>query len=216
MPKKVHKNHRRKPTQARALAKYNAIVQASAQVLVEKGYRGATTEAIALEADVSIGTLYEYFKNKDDIFTIYLNQQVASVMAEIAMQVRTEESLSTTNLIERMVEKGVKFIFQHHSIFSTIVREIPSLWEVEQVKALDKSIVVVAKVLFKQSGIKASQAEFDQIVGFLLHTILGLYIRIALMGIQNFSPESLKRDVLDLISGYILLKTGTRLEWSTH
>lgn len=216
MPKKDLKNQRRKPTQARALAKYQAILEASAQVLVEKGYRGATTEAIALEADVSIGTLYEYFKNKDDIFTIYLNQQVASVMAEIAMQVRTEDDLSTTDLIERMVEMGVNFIFQHHAIFSTIVREIPTLWEVEQVKALDKSIVVIAKVLFKQSGIEASQEEFDHIVGFLLHAIIGLYIRIALMGIQNFSIESLKQDVLDLISGYILLKTGTRLHWSSH
>ena len=226
MPKKNVKNQRRKPTQARALAKYQRILDAAPQVLMNRGYQKATTEEIALEAEVSIGTLYEYFENKDTIFGTYLNQQVHKIMAEVAKQINehNEESAGETEisvqlLVKKMIFLGVTFIFEHQKIFGTIVREIPGLWEIDFVKALDRQIIEMAKSLMlnmpaaedSNKTTDIDEGEFEATVIFLTNTIIGLYIRIALTGSQHFSPEQLTENIMDLVSAFIKSRLGIEL-----
>lgn len=68
MPGRKSREPRKIPTQARARATWTAILDAAAQVLVNQGYERATTDRIAERAGVSIGTLYEYFPNKEAVF----------------------------------------------------------------------------------------------------------------------------------------------------
>ena len=64
---------RKLPKQARARATRDAIVAAAAQLLASLGYGRATTNAIAHRAGVSIGSLYEYFPNKDAIVSALIS-----------------------------------------------------------------------------------------------------------------------------------------------
>lgn len=56
---------RRRPRQERSVATVDALIEATAQVLLERGYERASTNAIARRAGVSIGSLYQYFAGKD-------------------------------------------------------------------------------------------------------------------------------------------------------
>jgi AcrR family transcriptional regulator len=58
-------HHRKTPRQARSLATVGVILDAAALVLVDEGYERATTNRIAERAGVSIGSLYQYFPNRD-------------------------------------------------------------------------------------------------------------------------------------------------------
>lgn len=60
-------NQRRSPSQARSRATWEAIVEAAAQVLERAGAEGFNTNAVAERAGVSIGTLYQYFSDKQAI-----------------------------------------------------------------------------------------------------------------------------------------------------
>jgi AcrR family transcriptional regulator len=44
------------------------IVAAAAQVFAQKGYSGAVVADIAIQANIGKGTIYEYFKSKEDLF----------------------------------------------------------------------------------------------------------------------------------------------------
>ena len=44
------------------------IVAAAAQVFAQKGYSGAVVADIAIQANIGKGTVYEYFKSKEDLF----------------------------------------------------------------------------------------------------------------------------------------------------
>jgi AcrR family transcriptional regulator len=57
----------KEPQQARSRETFEAILGAAAQVFERRGYAGATTNRIAVRAGVSIGSLYQYFPNKDAI-----------------------------------------------------------------------------------------------------------------------------------------------------
>ncbi len=64
-----HSHHpatvRRKPTQARSERTVARILDAAAHVFAELGYTATTTNHVAKAAGVSIGSLYQYFPNKD-------------------------------------------------------------------------------------------------------------------------------------------------------
>ena len=61
----------------------DAIIEAAAQVLERRGYQGATTNRIAERAGVSVGTLYQYFNNKDEIFNALIERETTSFLEAI-------------------------------------------------------------------------------------------------------------------------------------
>jgi AcrR family transcriptional regulator len=65
---------RRDPRQERSRETVSYILQAAAQVFGRLGYAGATTNKIAERAGVSIGSLYQYFGNKDEILRVLLEK----------------------------------------------------------------------------------------------------------------------------------------------
>ena len=58
---------RKLPTQARSRVTYDAILKATAQVLAREGVDSVNTNHVAAVAGVSIGSLYQYFPNKESM-----------------------------------------------------------------------------------------------------------------------------------------------------
>ncbi|GAA2892461.1 hypothetical protein GCM10020220_098200 [Nonomuraea rubra] len=84
---------RKQPRQQRSRETVAAILEAAAQLFQRYGYAGTTTNKIAERAGVSIGSLYQYFPNKDSLLVAlaehYLaesGEQVARVFARAAEQ----------------------------------------------------------------------------------------------------------------------------------
>lgn len=65
----------RSPRQSRGIASRSKIIDAAFEIFRKKGYYGTNTEDIAKAAGVSIGCLYSYFKDRDDLFHEVLNQR---------------------------------------------------------------------------------------------------------------------------------------------
>ncbi|MGQ9531370.1 MAG: TetR/AcrR family transcriptional regulator [Desulfotomaculales bacterium] len=70
--------------------KYQAILEAAIRVMAEHGYHNTQVARIAREAGVAEGTIYLYFKNKEDlllsIFREKMSEFIARVRAELASQ----------------------------------------------------------------------------------------------------------------------------------
>lgn len=75
---------RRDAKQERSMQTIEAIVQAAAQVLIDRGYESATTNRIAERAGVSVGSLYQYFADKDAVFERLLERQATRIIDRLA------------------------------------------------------------------------------------------------------------------------------------
>jgi AcrR family transcriptional regulator len=67
MTSERQRNQRRRPRQARSRATWEAIVEAASQILERDGAHAFSTGSVAERAGVSIGTLYQYFPDKQAI-----------------------------------------------------------------------------------------------------------------------------------------------------
>jgi AcrR family transcriptional regulator len=75
---------RKNPTQERSADTVEAILEAAARILEDEGFEGYNTNAVASRAGVSIGSLYQYFPNKDAITRSLLQRETAPLKAEFA------------------------------------------------------------------------------------------------------------------------------------
>ncbi len=98
---------RKSPVQARSKAVAEALVEATARVLAADGYRGATTRRIAEVAGVSVGSLYQYFPNKEALVFAVAERHFADVLGRLAaVDVSGGRPLrdAVTGFVEAMVE----------------------------------------------------------------------------------------------------------------
>ena len=86
MPQKPLPNQpvaRRAPSQERARQKVELILEAATRIIDQEGLAGLTTNRIAEVAGISIGTLYQYFKNKQQILSTLGEREVRTVTAKM-------------------------------------------------------------------------------------------------------------------------------------
>lgn len=99
---------RRNPSQARSVATVDAIFQATIQVLLKNGMHRLTTTSVAERAGVSVGTLYQYFPNKQALLYAVLERHldgVASAVEAAALRVHRE---SLAIMVQAVVDAFVK------------------------------------------------------------------------------------------------------------
>jgi AcrR family transcriptional regulator len=74
-------NARKSPRQARSINTVEAIFEATIQVLISDGPGDLTTTRVAERAGVSVGTLYQYFPNKQALFHA-VNERYLTMLAD--------------------------------------------------------------------------------------------------------------------------------------
>jgi len=98
---------RRIPRQARAAETAAAILEGAAQILEAGGLAGFTTNAVAERAGVSIGTLYQYFADKNAILLALAKQQVELGLADIARALGGEIDPTPAGRVRAMVRAAI-------------------------------------------------------------------------------------------------------------
>jgi AcrR family transcriptional regulator len=76
---------RRSPTQPQAVQTVAAMLDATIQLLSQRGLEGFNTNAVATRAGVSIGSLYQYFPNKDALMAAVIEREQARRLQEITV-----------------------------------------------------------------------------------------------------------------------------------
>src|SRR5664279_5431362 len=98
---------RRAPQQARGQRRVSTILDAAAEVFAETGYEETTTNAIAIRANTSIGSLYQFFPNKLAILSSLASRyrtKLDVVLGDASDDPRVSLQLQLTRLIDRVAE----------------------------------------------------------------------------------------------------------------
>src|SRR4029079_18829851 len=71
--------------------KRSAILDAALELFVERGYYGTPVPLVAERAGVGAGTIYRYFKSKEDLVTVLYRQIKQSLANFVLMGVKQDE-----------------------------------------------------------------------------------------------------------------------------
>ena len=110
----------RAPRRARGQLRVEALLAAAAEVFAAKGFDAATMTEIAAQSDSSIGSLYQFFRTKEDVADALIGQQVDALWRRLDGLAQRAASLSTPELGHALAVCLVDFRADHPS-FATLV-----------------------------------------------------------------------------------------------
>jgi AcrR family transcriptional regulator len=98
---------RKTPIQARSTVTVESIREATIQVLLSHGAERLTTTRVAERAGVSVGTLYQYYPNKQSLLFAVLEHHMNNVAAKVEAACESACHKPLTEMIKEMVEAFV-------------------------------------------------------------------------------------------------------------
>ncbi len=102
--------------------KYRKIIAAATKIFAQKGFFKARVSEIAKEAGIADGTVYIYFKHKDDILISLFEEKMQEVLVNMKEQIALETD--PLKKIERFALVHLKLIEDHKDIAEIIQVEL--------------------------------------------------------------------------------------------
>jgi AcrR family transcriptional regulator len=145
-----YKLRRRTPRQKRSQILYDKIIAAAKTLFKQHGYAYVSTNRIAEKANISIGSLYQYFANRESIaLAVY---EDACSKAALTMKRKTLESLSAT--FEESVPELIGWVFEvfekDRYALLQLINEVPELRRAAQPFSFDNLIQRTTQMFFEQ------------------------------------------------------------------
>lgn len=95
------------------------LMEATESLLLEKGYEGFHFKALSERLDVARSTIYEYYKNKDELIVDYMNDLMDQVMRKIDRLSQQSDAFLTL--------KDLLYLFMEYSQVYDMIKMRPSL-----------------------------------------------------------------------------------------
>ena len=179
----IHAEKAARPATGPGSEKYQRILDAAVEVIAENGYFHSPVSAIAKRAGVADGTIYLYFKSKDDVLRTAIDETFNKFHHQVEEEFRTlsgpREQLeyiarlhleshlvnrSMAILMQTEVRQSAKFIaeFSHHHLvkYIQVVREVVRRGQKQGIFRQDVSDGVVAHCMFGAIDELLSSAVF--------------------------------------------------------
>lgn len=179
------------------------IIEAAATLLMEKGYHAINMAEIARATGLAKGTLYLYFKTKEELFLKVFERQTIIWRAEIEQSME-EANSSQEALVELLVKTTVE-----RPLFTRLVALSPIILEYniaeEQLREhklwVYGSLYEVADLLEEKFNLRPTQGK---------QLLLRMFVVVA--GLEGFAhPAPMTREILDSESSLVKLEFESEL-----
>lgn len=196
---------RKSPIQERSRFTVEQIVLAATQIFSEQGYAGATTNHIAERAGVSIGSLYQYFPNKETILVTLAKRhiEIAGNMLMGLVDGRNLLETDLTDLLRLFIRETLELHTGNPRLNYVILAE--AVWSaeaMEQVHELeDQFIDRLALTLDTHRQVSVKNSRHAAYI--LVHMIKDLAHEFVIHPPPGMSEEEFVEEMVELVRGYL-------------
>jgi TetR/AcrR family fatty acid metabolism transcriptional regulator len=152
--------------------KYHRILKAAAKLFAQQGFRQSTVAQVAKEAGVADGTIYLYFKSKEDLLVHHFSTKTHQVFERFRQAVdRAENSIEKLRNLIRVHLAEFQNDPDMAIIYQVETRRINRLAE-EQIRAMAKMYMdIIAEIV--EQGQQEGTIRRDLYLGLVKRFILG-------------------------------------------
>jgi AcrR family transcriptional regulator len=199
---------RKRPSQDRSRATVEVILEAAARVLEERGYAQGTTNRIAARAGVSIGSLYEYFPNKDAIVVALAERELAAERDAILRLLEEPPSgEDLAQLLRRFVEAVVDFHARRPALHRMLFEEAAHPPEAHAcVLRFEESLAHALEATLRRRPLAVRDP--DVAAHLVVQATESLAHRFVLRGIHDLDRAAFVEEVTRLLRRYLGSPSG--------
>lgn len=194
---------RKKPQQQRAKMIVESILEATQICIAEHGLLNVTTPKIAEKSGVSVGSIYQYFGNKEEIIQELLrrkSEQLGLALKQIAI---SQEDLTIREIIPLSIQFGFDMMKADDGFFIEVLKHWHGYNNSDASKILEKHFYEVGLYVFSRF-FKDWSFEILKNKSFVIINST-LFTMMRYVSNNNFliSEQQLKKELTTMILAYL-------------
>lgn len=136
---------RKKPCQQRSQQMVDILLEASGRVTERHGLANLTTNRVAAEAGVSVGSLYQYFANKQELLEALLEQMALDITRLIDARMAQLLEADVRTAVRLLLSEVLAFIHSGNGRYRVLVRHWQQLQALHVVDRLERHLSEVCR-----------------------------------------------------------------------
>jgi len=196
-PRKTTLKVRKMPRQARSQETVSVILEASARILESDGLRGFNTNAIAAKAGVCVGSLYQYFPNKDAIVLALIGSYEEGLQNAVFEAIQAGRGQELTRRLRLLVRALVTAHYRRSRLNRVLEAEEERLGSGADDAPFHAMVLQLLQDHKNEMAVPVS-AAMERVVVAILRAVVDLGLA------SGASPGSTERRAMRAVCGYLL------------
>src|SRR6478609_3854211 len=165
---------RKSASQKRSRAMVETLLDATARVLTRVGYDRASTNRIAATAGVSVGSLYQYFPNKEALVAALVARHNREMLALLSDALKEVASLDLGTAIAKLVRAAVDAHLVDPALHRVFDEQVPRMGQLAKIEAVQGETFRLVRSYLEERREEISVRDLDSATSILVTTVEAL------------------------------------------
>ena len=208
---------RKHASQERSRVTVDALVEATARLLVREGFDKASTNRIAQEAGVSVGSLYQYYPGKEALVAAVIDRHNRQLMQVVRAALAGVAALPLEKAMRKLVAVANDAHRIEPKLHRVLAEQIPRTGRLEKVAAFNREYFVLFRD-FLESHKDELRAVDLELAAFVCVTSIEALTHTAVLHRSEILSDEMAGTLVDeatwLLVGYLMPREGGRARQS--
>ena len=196
---------RKSASQERSRATVDALVEATARILVKDGFEKTSTNRIAEVAGVSVGSLYQYFPSKEALVAAVIDRHNEEIMAIVRTTLCEAADMPLEKAVRRLVTVAIDAHRINPKLHRVLAEQIPRAGKLD-VEAYSREIHTLVRAYLECRRKEMRKVDLD-VATFLCVSTIEAVAHNAVLDQAEMLSDKLVRTLVDettrMVVGYL-------------
>jgi AcrR family transcriptional regulator len=150
------------------------LLDATARVLTKEGYDRASTNRIAAAAGVSVGSLYQYFPNKEALVATLVARHNREMLQLLRDAVEKVASLDLATAMRELVQATVDAHLVDPALHRIFAEQVPRMGQLARIEALQRETFLLVRDYLQEHREEISIRDLDMATSICVTTVEAL------------------------------------------
>lgn len=206
MARKPRTKPRKNASQERSRATVEALIEATARILVREGFDKASTNRIAEVAGVSVGSLYQYFPGKEALVVAVIERHNQEIMQVVRGALAEVIAQPVRKAVRRLVAVAIEAHRIDPKLHRVLAEQIPRTGRLENVEAFNREAHALFRDYLERHRDELRVADLD-LAAFVCATSIEALAHTAVLHhpevLSDDAVEALIHEATRLVVGYL-------------
>lgn len=201
--------HTKKPQQSRSRGLVDAILEATVRILPKTGSRQITTRKIAEIAGVSIGSLYQYFPNKESVLSSLIDLSMSTINAKTQRMIDGLDGKSLDECIDYVVDFTVNLLLTDRAKIREIFMQAPELGKIPSLYNQRQMVVERLAETVQKNRPGFEKEKYVLITFTIVNAVVGVIHTMLYDQTQTYDSSTIAAEAKSMAKAYLERELAT-------